>query len=325
MKIGMTYDLRQDYIDAGYGEEETAEFDSPVTINGIEAALRANGHEPVRIGNIMSLIAKLHAGERWDLVFNIAEGLYGIAREAQVPALLDAYKIPYTFSDPLVLALTLHKGMTKRIIRDLGLLTPAFALVEKEEDVLGIDMPFPLFAKPVAEGTGKGITARSKSSNRRELTDVCAELLATYKQPVLVETFLPGREFTVGVLGTGRDARTIGTLEVIFNKNAETDAYTFVNKEECDDRVNYRLLTGPLNDKVEELVLASWRGLGCRDGGRIDVRCDADGEPNFIEVNPLAGLNPAPLGSAHDLGMAGKKFDDLIGEIVASCRKRIGK
>jgi D-alanine-D-alanine ligase len=320
----MTYDLREDYIKAGFAEKETAEFDSPITINGIEAALVANGYEVVRIGNVMSLIDKLNKGERWDLVFNIAEGLYGIAREAQIPAILDAYRIPYTFSDPMVLALTLHKGMTKRIIRDLGVRTPDFAVVECEEDIAGVNLPFPLFAKPVAEGTGKGITPRSKIANKKELRDVCMELLSEYKQPVLVETFLPGREFTVGVIGTGSDARTIGTLEVIFTKNAETDSYTYVNKEECDARVDYRLLNEPLNDKVIALVLRAWTGLGCRDAGRIDVRCDASGEPCFLEVNPLAGLNPAHSDLPMICSMTGIKFEELIKRIVDSCRKRIG-
>ena len=138
MKIGITYDLRQDYLDAGYGEEETAEFDRPETIAAIDQALQALGHVTDRIGNIRSLARRLVQGDRWDLVFNIAEGLSGFGREAQVPALLEAYAIPYTFSDPLVLALTLHKGMTKRVIRDAGLPTPAFAVVETASEAAAV-------------------------------------------------------------------------------------------------------------------------------------------------------------------------------------------
>jgi D-alanine-D-alanine ligase len=325
MTIGMTYDLRDDYLKAGYSEEETAEFDSAITIDSIEAAIKGLGYEVVRIGNIMSLIGKLHAGERWDLVFNIAEGQYGIAREAQIPALLDAYKIPYTFSDPLVLSLTLHKGMTKRVIQHLGLKTPAFAVVEKETDVNGIDLPYPLFAKPVAEGTGKGITPSSRIHDKKELAAACANLLSVFKQPVLVETFFPGREFTTGVIGTGAQAKTVGTLEVIFTKNAETDSYTFVNKEECDDRIEYKLLDEPaLGAKVDKLVLASWAGLGCRDAGRIDIRCDEKGEPYFLEVNPLAGLNPAHSDLPMIWRMKGNKFEDLVKAIIDQARKRLG-
>ena len=142
MKIGMTYDLREDYLTKGFSEEETAEFDRPDTIEAIEGALRSLGYQTDRIGNIQDLTRRLAFGDRWDLVFNIAEGLNGYGREAQVPALLDAYGIPYTFSDPLVLALTLHKGMTKRVIRDSGIPTPDFYVVESVSDVDKIDLPF---------------------------------------------------------------------------------------------------------------------------------------------------------------------------------------
>src|ERR1700722_8822483 len=157
MRGGFTYDLRSDYLAEGYGMEETAEFASAATIDAIAAALASLGHEIDRIGNIHHLARRLVAGDRFDLVFNIAEGLYGTARESQVPALLDAYDIPYVFSDPLVLALTQHKGMTKHVIRDCGVPTAPFAVVETLADVAKVDLPYPLFAKPIAEGSGKGI------------------------------------------------------------------------------------------------------------------------------------------------------------------------
>ena len=162
MKVGLTYDLRDEYLAEGYGEEETAEFDRPETIHAIETALRRMGFETERIGHAKDLVARLANRERWDWVFNIAEGLHGIGREALIPALLEAYQIPCAFSDSMVLALTLHKGMTKRVIKNLGIPTPDFAVVEDERDIEDVNLPFPLFAKPVAEGTGKGITAASK-------------------------------------------------------------------------------------------------------------------------------------------------------------------
>jgi D-alanine-D-alanine ligase len=158
-----------DYLKEGYSEEETAEFDRPDTVDAIEKAIQNMGHRTDRIGHVRSLVKRLAKGDRWDLVFNIAEGLRGFGREAQVPALLDAYDIAYTFSDPLVMSLTLHKGVTKHIIRDLKIPTADFAVVEHEEDIKKIDMPYPLFAKPVAEGTGKGITPSSKIKNKDEL------------------------------------------------------------------------------------------------------------------------------------------------------------
>ena len=139
LKVGLTYDLRDDYLKEGYSLEETAEFDLPDTIDAIEKVILDNGYEACRIGNIKALIRSLAAGERWDLVFNIAEGLHGFGREAQIPALLDAYKIPYTFSDPLGQALTLHKGMTKHIVRSLGIPTPDFAVVDSAEDIARVN------------------------------------------------------------------------------------------------------------------------------------------------------------------------------------------
>jgi D-alanine-D-alanine ligase len=292
VKIGMTYDLRDDYLAEGYGEEETAEFDHPGTISAIEGALCTLGYETERIGHIRALTERLVAGERWDLVFNIAEGLQGFSREAQVPALLEAYDIPYVFSDPLVLSLSLHKGMTKRVIRDLGIPTPEFTVVESPEEIERVALPFPLFAKPIAEGTGKGVTAASKITDRVELERICLLLLETFRQPVLIEAFLPGREFTVGIIGTGREAFVPGVLEVHLTEKAEKEVYSYINKEDWHGRIEYRLASDAMAQLAGKTALASWRGLGCRDGGRIDLRADANGIPHFMEVNPLAGLRP---------------------------------
>ena len=169
MNIGLTYDLKSYYLARGLSEEAAAEFDREDTVEAIEASLAAMGHRTERIGNLFELISRLSAGHRWDLVFNIAEGLYGIGREAQVPAVLDAFGIPYTFSDPLVLCLTLHKGMTKRVIRDAGVSTSDFAVVEKPEDVEAVSFNPPFFVKPVAEGTGKGYLRLRGSKTRLSL------------------------------------------------------------------------------------------------------------------------------------------------------------
>ncbi len=323
MKIGITYDLRDDYLAEGYGEEETAEFDHPKTIAAIEGALRDLGYETDRIGHIRALAKRLVAGERWDLVFNIAEGLRGFGREAQVPALLDAYDIPYAFSDPLLLTLTLHKGMTKRVIRDLGIPTPAFAVIESPEEIAGIHLPFPLFAKPIAEGTGKGVTAASKIVDRAELEAVCLALLETFHQPVLVETFLPGREFTVGIIGTGAAAFAPAVMEVHFLKKAGKEVYSYLNKEEWQGRIEYRLADDPMAKLAEKTALAAWRGLGCRDGGRIDLRADADGIPQFMEVNPLAGLRPGHSDLPILCELAGMPYRELIAGIMRSALERV--
>ncbi|MBU4262896.1 MAG: ATP-grasp domain-containing protein [Proteobacteria bacterium] len=323
MKFGMTYDLRADYLAAGYGEEETAEFDRPDTIDAIETALQNLGHEPVRIGNIQSLVKRLAAGERWDMVFNIAEGLYGFGREAAVPALLDAYRIPYTFSDPLMLSITLHKAMAKHIIRDVGLPTPDFAVVRSPEDIARINLPYPLFAKPIAEGTGKGVTAASKIASADQLDAVCRELLDTYKQPVLIETFLPGREFTVGIVGNGSKARSIGIMEVVLLANSDPDVYSYRNKEICEEVVEYRAVDDAEAREAVELALKVWHALDCRDSGRVDLRSDANGHPSFIEINPIAGLHPEHSDLCIIAGKFGMGYQQLIKEIVDAALGRV--
>lgn len=324
MKVGLTYDLRDEYLAEGYGEEETAEFDRPETINAIETALRRMGFETERIGHARDLVARLANRERWDWVFNIAEGLRGIGREALIPALLEAYQIPCTFSDSMVLALTLHKGMTKHVIKNLGVPTPDFAVVEDERDIEGVNLPFPLFAKPVAEGTGKGITAASKLASRDELRRVCRALLAQYRQPVLIERFLPGREYTVGLFGTGREARAFGAMEVVLNAQAEQDVYSYHNKEHYEGLVEYRLVEGEASERACAVAVAAWRGLGCRDAGRIDVREDEQGVPNFIEVNPLAGIRPVHSDLCIICNLLGISYQQMIETIVRSALKRFG-
>jgi D-alanine-D-alanine ligase len=323
VKVGLTYDLRDEYLAQGYGEQETAEFDRPATIEAIERTLQDLGYETDRIGNVRQLTARLAGGDRWDMVFNIAEGLWGFGREAVIPALLDAYGIPYTFSDPLVLALTLHKGMTKRVVRDLGIPTPAFCVVESESDISSVGLPYPLFAKPVAEGTGKGITAASKIHSRHELESVARELLATYGQPVLIEVFLPGKEITVGVVGTGSEAIAIGALEVVLRDEAEQDVYSYINKEQCEELVMYRLATGLEVDAAREIALSAWRGLGCRDAGRVDLRAGPDGRPQFLEVNPLAGLHPEHSDLPILCTRVGMSYRELMERIMASALKRL--
>ncbi|HBF39882.1 MAG TPA: D-alanine--D-alanine ligase [Firmicutes bacterium] len=324
MKIGLTYDLKDDYLKMGFSDEAAAEFDSMETIIGIEEALKSLDYQTEKIGNIQSLTQQLAAGKRWDLVFNICEGLYGLGREAQVPCLLDAYQIPYTFSDPLVLALALNKELTKRVIRDLKIATPDFAVIEDEKDIDQISMEFPLFLKPIAEGTGKGISKNSTVSNREELLTTAKKILLQFQQPVLVETYLPGREFTVGILGTGDAARVIGVMEITLKTTAEPGSYSYLNKKHYRELVEYSFPNDLESRLSAELALKAWKGLGCRDGGRIDVRSDRYGKPHFIEVNPLAGLHPDDSDLPIICKKAGLTYQELIKIIVDSAKIRVG-
>ncbi|MBN2420223.1 MAG: D-alanine--D-alanine ligase [Deltaproteobacteria bacterium] len=323
MKVGITYDLQDYYLGHGMSEEDAAEFDRPDTIEGIENAVRNLGFKTDRIGKIFELTRRLAAGDRWDMVFNIAEGIRGFGREAQVPALLDAYNIPYTFSDPLVLSLTLHKGMTKHVIRDIGVPTPDFQVVNSLKDLEKCRLPFPLFAKPVAEGTGKGIGSDSKIKDSKGLFEACKFILDTFRQPAILESFLPGREFTVGITGTGEKAVSTGIMEVVLQKGADPDSYSYANKKHYETRVQYRLATDQEAQKAVETALDAWRGLGCRDGGRVDLRSDENGIPNFLEVNPLAGLNPEISDLPILCGLNGITYQELIKRIMDSALERI--
>jgi D-alanine-D-alanine ligase len=322
MRIGVTYDLRADYLAMGMSEEDSAEFDAEITIASICEALAGLGHEPVRIGHIKALTQKLAAGERWDAVFNICEGLTGYAREAQVPALLEAYGIPAVFSDPLTLALTLDKAWTKRVVRDQGVPTADFAVIESAADIAKVRLPFPVFLKPVAEGSGKGVGERSRADDAAALRSVALDLLSRFRQPVLVETYLPGREFTVGITGTGEDAAVLGAMEIRATAKGTQSGYSFENKEHWEDRVTLHLVDDAEAAAAADVALAAWRALRCRDGGRIDIRSDGAGRPHFLEVNPLAGLNPGHSDLCFIARFKGLSYRDLIGVILASFLKR---
>ncbi|TMV05626.1 D-alanine--D-alanine ligase [Ruegeria sediminis] len=324
MLIGLTYDLRDDYRDLGLPEEALAEFDSPETVAALQAALERAGHATDRIGNIRALAERLVAGHRWDLVFNIAEGLSGRSREAQVPALLEAFGVPYTFSDPLTQALGLDKAMAKQVVRDAGVPTAPFAVFETASDALDCGLTFPLFLKPVAEGTGKGCERASKVMDHDEAVTATLDLVARFRQPVLAEAFLPGREFTVGILGNGKGASVIGVVEITLLATAEAEIYSFENKELCEDRVLYQMAADAEAQEAGRIALAAYRALGCRDAARIDIRSDAHGNPHFLEVNTLAGMHPSHSDLPILAAKTGMTYDALVAGIVEAAVLRQG-
>ncbi len=321
MKVGITFDLRDYYLKEGYSLEETAEFDRVGTIDAIEETLQSLGFETDRIGNDFELMKRLIKKEKWDIVFNICEGMNGYGRESIVPALLENYKIPHVFSDPLTLAISLNKGMAKRIFKSLNISTPDFYVVNNIEDADKIKIDYPLFAKPIGEGTGKGIGPDSKVNNLNELKKLCDKLLTTFKQAVLVEKYLPGREFTVGIVGTGNDACSIGVMEVI-NLQDKENIYSYDNKEFCEEKVEYKFIEGEVGDKCKKISIEAWNALECRDGGRVDVRMDDKGNVNVLEINPLAGLHPEHSDLPIISNFAGIPYKELIKRIMNSALKR---
>jgi D-alanine-D-alanine ligase len=327
LDIGLCYDLKSDYLAAGFSAEQVMEFDEEDTVAGLAEALAANGHRVERIGRGVELARRLAAGDRWDLVFNFAEGVRGRSREAQVPALCELFDQPYTFSDPLTCAVTLDKPLAKRLVRDHGLPTAPFAVVERPEDAERVDLVPPLFIKPAAEGSSKGVTDRSRVGSQSELRDACSDMLLRFGQPVLVESYLPGREVTVGIVGNFGDigdAKVVGVMEVLFKDGTDGD-YTALNKAEYDSRIEYRLLDGePLGRRAREVALAAYRALACRDVARVDLRCDASGEPCFLEINPLPGMHPVKSDLPIMSRLAGMTYPELLGSIVEAAGRRWG-
>jgi len=323
--VGIVYDLRTDYLEQGWSEKDVAEFDSADTIDALQRTIEGLGYKAEKIGNGERLCRLLIDGRRWDMIFNISESFGGRCRESQVPALLEMFGVPYTFSDPLVCAATLDKSIAKRLVAQRGLATPPFHVIEDVSDIDDVNLKYPVFAKPLAEGTGKGVDHNSLIDDPSKLERICADMLEEYAQPVLVEEYLPGREFTVGILGCGRKAWVLGTMEIEIRGKREPAVYSYTNKEECESRILYRpLLDDPrLKEHVEDLALESYRVLQCRDGGRVDIRCDAEGKPSFMEINPLPGLHPTHSDLPMIATQEGLRYEELIGTIIDSAFSRV--
>jgi len=319
MKIGLTYDLRSWYLDRGYSMEDTAEFDKQDTVDAIDTALRNMGFETEPAGNCFQLIDALSAGKRWDLVFNIAEGLYGDGRESVVPAILDQYKIPYVFSGPVIMGISLNKHLTRLIVSAAGVPVSPGMLISELKDVERCNLAFPLFIKPVSEGTGKGITEKSLVTTESDLRKMVEYVLARFNQPALVEEYLPGREFTVGVIGSGDDAIAIGGMEIECKDNLP---YSVEFKENYQIFCKYIPMASEFADECKTVALNVWKALGGVDAGRVDVKADRHGRLCFMEVNPLAGLHPVHSDLPILSNMIGIKYQALIEMIMRSAIKR---
>jgi len=322
LTVGFSYDLRDDYLAQGFSAEDAAEFDSIETIDSITLALEAYGFRVEKIGNVKSLAASLVAGKRWDIVFNLCEGVKGIGREAQVPALLEAFEVPFVFSSSDVMVLTMNKAIAKLMVRERGIPTAPFAVVETPDDLLQVDLPFPLFAKPLAEGTGKGISIKSLVHNKQALEEICDEIHHKFSQPTLVETYLSGRDLTVGILGSGASAKTIAVMETFYQQGAEKGSQSFYNKENWKKVLKYGLVKGAAAASAADVALRSWQALGCFDAGRVDLRCDANGVPHFLEVNTIAGLHPTHSDLPMLARMVGIEHTQLIHLIMDNALQR---
>jgi D-alanine-D-alanine ligase len=310
MRIGLTFNLKP----AGAEGDQFEEFDSNETIESLESAIRASGHEPVRLGWGLEMLEALDR-ESIDAVFNIAEGVGGRGRESQVPAVLEMLGIPCSGSDSLAIALTLDKALAKTVAKSAGIPTAPWRLVSEPPAPhdLALELTFPLFAKPANEGSSMGITDRSLCHNQNEL-EAALERLSIYG-PTLIEEFLPGDEFTVGVI----DGAVLGVMQVVPRKQDGTFIYSLDVKRDYRNRVDYRLVDAP---DVAALALQVWRAFGLRDVARIDVRRDRHGVANFVEVNPLPGVHPVNSDLVILARLASVSHQKLIGRILAATIRR---
>ncbi len=320
MRIGLTYDLKDDYVPLPEDPPDAAtELDTEETIAALEAAVRANGHQTVRIGSARALLRLAEDDDLdIDLVFNISEGVSGRGREAQVPAILELLEIPYTGSDALTMALSLDKGMSKKVFRSERVPTPDWFVAPSLSEVDAWEVEFPLFVKPIHEGTAKGVTTQSLVQDMRSLRRQVSRVLRTYRQPALVEEYLPGREFTTGIIGNS-PAGVLGTMEVIVADPGQETIYTGTSKAEFEQKVRYRPgseIEPALRRRIEAVALAAHAALDCRDFSRVDIRCDSEGRPCCMEVNPLAGLNPRTSDLAFIARFEGLTYEELIGRIL---------
>lgn len=323
MKVGVTYNLGSDYQPKEEDPPDAAaEFDTQATIDGLAHAINASGHEAVLIGDGLKLHRWLNDNQA-DIIFNIAEGYNGRAREAQIPALLEMLQIPYVGSDPVTLGIALDKVLTKQIMKAERIPTAPFLKATRIEELNQIPLKYPLFAKPVHEGTGKGIDSESKIKTYPKLKSRVKYLLKTYREPVLIEEYLEGDEFTVGIVGT--PAHVIGTMQIVFDTSQVEDFYSYHVKEEYEQFVHYVCppkIEPDRLEQIEEIAMRAYKVLECRDFGRVDIRCDADGNPFFLEINPLAGLNPQHSDLCIIARHNGTTYEQLIGRILYSALQR---
>jgi D-alanine-D-alanine ligase len=319
MKVGLTFNIKR--IDPAENDAE-AEFDSPRTIEAITAAIESYGHTVVPLEANADLPHAL-GGAKPDVVFNIAEGLRGRGREAQVPALCELLGIPYSGSDPTTLSLCLDKGLTKQILRSAGIDTAEWQVLSTGREKLK-PFRYPVIVKPNAEGTSKGITSASVVTDETTARAAARALVDKYGQPALVEEYIAGREFTVGLLGERRP-KVLPPMEVVFVDPAVHPVYGFEEKQSDTPRVRFECpapLTAAELKRIEKVVRDTFAALDCRDVARIDLRMAPDGRVYVIEVNPLPGLRPEFSDLCMIAKVSGMDYRSLIGEILAGCLKR---
>jgi D-alanine-D-alanine ligase len=324
LRVGFTFNVKRIKPQIDGRKDEEAEYDAPSTIQAVREAIAAAGHEVIDL-EATSELPNVLAATPVDLVFNMAEGIKGRNREAVVPALLELLDIPYSGSDPAALSIALDKALAKRIVRQHGILTPNFVTLQTGKERLPRElMKFPLIVKPVAEGSSKGVHHTSVVETEAELREAAREMIAKYDQPALVESYVAGREFTVGLLGERRP-KVLPPMEVVFLAPEKHPVYSFEYKQDWSSKIRYDVpahLEPSQLRAVERAARECFIALGCRDVARVDFRMDEQGKVYFLECNPLPGLTPGWSDLVLIAKAAGIEYHALIAEILSGAVRR---
>ncbi len=335
MKIALTYNLKPPSLQGHPAalDDIYAEWDDPATITAVREAL-ARRHDVVPIEGDDQAEQRLLAA-RPDMVFNLAEGLTGPWREARIPAFLERHGIPFTGSSAHTLHLCLDKAATKRVLQRHGLPTPAFTVMHRPDQAQQVAR-FPVIVKPLHEGSSKGIWGDSVASTDVELRRQVQRVVEIYAQPALVETFLPGREFTIALLGNGAQVTALPLVEICFAAlhAGARPVYSYEAKWLWDtperplDLFRCPAQVEPdLEQTIVDLCQRAFRILACRDWCRIDVRLDAHGQPAILELNPLPGILPDVESHScfpQAAAAAGMAYPDLIRQVLHLACQRYG-
>lgn len=293
LKIGIAYNLKKG--SSSGAEDMEAEYDSFDTVKTIQEIFQSAGADAELLEADSDFVKKISVAKA-DLVFNIAEGAYGRGRESQIPAILSFFGIPYSGSDETTLAVSLDKALTKRCLSTYGIRTPAYRCLKGPEFHMDGSLRFPLIVKPNAEGSGKGITGLAVVEDELQLNRVLSKNFSLYHEPMLVEEYIPGREFTVGILGNETDVTIFEPMEICYlHAGTANQIYSYRVKRDYRKYVEYRCppdLDRNLCEQMKQTAGEIYRAMECRDFSRIDFRLSDDGILYFIEINPLPGLAP---------------------------------
>jgi D-alanine-D-alanine ligase len=326
LRVALAYNLKRVTPGRGGEHDEEAEYDGPSTIASIREAIASHGHEVIELEADAGFVKALLAA-RPDVVFNVSEGAGGRSREAHVPALLELMSIPYTGSDPACLVVTLDKAIAKAVLQKAGVRTPAAVVMTTGEEPIPSDLRFPVIVKPVAEGSSKGVLPASVATSEAEARSLARAIASRYRQGALLEEFLPGREFTVALLGgsEGAPPTLLPPMEIVLLTDTTHPVYAFHHKLEPTHEVRYEAparISAELDRELRDVALAAYEALGCRDVARVDLRLDRDGRVSFIECNPLPGLTPGWSDICLIAESVGIDYRTLIGRILEPAIER---